>query len=233
MDPIGQRIRYSGMDRHGKDWMTVIGVVGDVNQLGLEAPSEPETYVPLTQRPERMQSGLTLVIRSTGDPAALTTVVRERIRSIDADIPTTITTFERVVSASVADRRFTMLVLSAFGSFALFLAAVGIYGVLAYSVNRRTREIGVRMALGAERRRVLGMILSDGMRAVVPGIVVGVVGALLLSRLMSSLLYGIAPTDPITFSAVVLVLVVVTLVASLVPARRATKVDPMVAIRAQ
>ena len=123
-----------------------------------------------------MQSGLTLFIRSTGDPAALTTVMRDRIRSIDADIPTTITTFESVVSASVADRRFTMLVLTAFGSF-------------------------------AERRRVLGMILSDGLRAVVPGIVVGVVGALLLSRLMSSLLYGIAPTDPMTFSAVVLVLV--------------------------
>ena len=233
MNPIGQRIRYSGMDRHVKDWMTVIGVVGDVNQLGLEAPSQPETYVPFTQRPERMQSGLTLFSRSTGDAAALTTVMRDRIRSIDADIPTTITTFESVVSASVADRRFTMLVLTAFGSFALFLAAVGIYGVLAYSVNRRAREIGVRMALGAERRRVLGMILSDGLRAVVPGIVVGVVGALLLSRLMSSLLYGIAPTDPMTFSAVVLVLVAVTLVASLVPARRATKVDPLVAIRAQ
>jgi putative ABC transport system permease protein len=233
MDPIGQRIRYSGMDAHRNDWMTVVGVVGDVNQLGLDAPAEAETYVPFTQRPERMHDGATFVVRTTGDPAALTTAMRERVRAVDSDIPTTITTFESVVAASVADRRFTMLVLSAFGSFALFLAAVGIYGVLAYSVNRRTREIGVRMALGAERSRVLGMILGDGMRAVVPGIAAGVVGALLLSRLMAGLLYGIAPTDPATFTGVVVVLVLVTLVASLVPARRATKVDPMVAIRAQ
>jgi ABC-type antimicrobial peptide transport system permease subunit len=125
-----------------------------------------------------------------------------------------------------------MLVLSAFGAFALFLAAVGIYGVLAYSVNRRTREIGVRMALGAARGRVLRMILRDGMRAVIPGIGVGIVGALMLTRLMTGLLYGIAPTDPLTFAAVITVLVVVTLAASLVPARRATRVDPMEAIRA-
>ena len=233
IDPIGQRIRYSGMDRHRDDWMTVVGVVGDVNQIGLDAPVEAETYVPFTQRPERMQNGVTFFLRSTGDPAGLTTAMRDRIRSIDAEIPTTITTFESVVMTSVADRRFTMLVLSAFGSFALFLAAVGIYGVLAYSVNRRTREIGVRMALGAERGRVLGMILRDGMRAVFPGIAAGVVGALLLSRLMAGLLYGIAPTDPMTFASVVVVLIAVTFAASLVPARRATKVDPMVAIRAQ
>jgi putative ABC transport system permease protein len=151
---------------------------------------------------------------------------------VDGDIPTTITTFDSIVLASVADRRFTMLVLSAFGTFALFLAAVGIYGVLAFSVNRRTREIGVRMALGAARGRVLRMVLQDGMRAVIPGIGVGIAGALMLTRLMAGLLYGIAPTDPLTFAAVISVLVVVTLVASLVPARRATRVDPMEAIRA-
>ena len=232
-DPIGHRIRFRGMDAHRDDWMTVIGVVGDVNQIGLDVPTEPEAYVPMAQRPERMHDGATLLLRSTTDPAALNTAIRDRITAIDADIPTTITTFESVVLGSVADRRFTMLVLTAFGSFALFLAAVGIYGVLAYSVNRRTREIGVRMALGAEQSRVLGLILRDGMRSVVPGIAVGVVGALLLSRLMAGLLYGIAPTDPLTFAAVVGVLIVVTLAASLVPARRATKVDPMVAIRAQ
>ncbi|HUQ81464.1 MAG TPA: ABC transporter permease [Gemmatimonadaceae bacterium] len=232
-DAIGQRIRYRGMDQHRDDWMTVVGVVGDVNQLGLDAPVEAETYVPMPQRPERMHDGASIVVRSTTDPAALTTAMRDRVRAIDADIPTTIATFESLVMSSVADRRFTMLVLTAFGSFALFLAAVGIYGVLAYSVNRRTREIGVRMALGAERQRVLGMILGDGMRSVVPGIAVGVVGALLLSRLIAGLLYGVAPSDPLTFVAVVAVLVVVTLAASLLPARRATKVDPMVAIRAQ
>jgi putative ABC transport system permease protein len=172
-------------------------------------------------------------MRSTTDPAALTAAMRDRVRAIDRDIPTTIATFESMVLSSVADRRFTMLVLASFGTFALFLAAVGIYGVLAYSVNRRTREIGVRMALGAERGRVLGMILGDGMRAVLPGIGAGVIGALLLSRLISGLLYGVAPSDPVTFVAVVVVIVLVTLAASLVPARRATKVDPMVAIRAQ
>ncbi len=155
-----------------------------------------------------------------------------RLQAVDREVPTTIKTFDSVVLASVADRRFTMVVLSAFGVFALFLAAVGIYGVLAYSVNRRTREIGVRMALGAARGRVLRMILRDAMRAVVPGIGVGIVGALMLTRLMSGLLYGIAPTDPLTFVAVIAVLVVVTLAASLVPARRATRVDPMEAIRA-
>jgi predicted permease len=232
-DPIGQRIRYRGMDQHRDDWMTVIGVVGDIHQLGLDAPAVAETYVPFTQRPERMQDGATIVMRSTTDPAALTAAMRDRVRAIDRDIPTTIATFETMVMASVADRRFTMLVLASFGSFALFLAAVGIYGVLAYSVNRRTREIGVRMALGAERGRVLGMILGDGMRSVIPGIGAGVMGALLLSRLISGLLYGVAPSDPTTFAAVVAVIVLVTLAASLVPARRATKVDPMVAIRAQ
>jgi ABC-type antimicrobial peptide transport system permease subunit len=171
-------------------------------------------------------------MRSPSDPALLSSAIRERIHAVDADVPTTITTFDSLVLASVADRRFTMLVLSAFGAFALFLAAVGIYGVLAYSVNRRTREIGVRMALGAARGRVLRMILRDGMRAVIPGIGVGIVGALMLTRLMTGLLYGIAPTDPLTFAAVITVLVVVTLVASLVPARRATRVDPMEAIRA-
>lgn len=232
-DAIGQRIRYRGMDSHVADWMTVVGIVGDVNQRGLDEPVDPETYVPLTQRPERIQSGTTILIRTSGDPASLTTAVRDRLHAIDPDIPTSSATFESLVMSSVADRRFTMLVLTAFGSFALFLAAVGIYGVLAYSVNRRTREIGVRMALGAERSRVLGMILGDGMRSVVPGLIVSVVGALFLSRLIAGLLYGIAPSDPLTFVLVIAVLLVVTLVASLVPARRATKVDPMVAIRAQ
>ena len=232
-NPIGQRIRYTGMDEHVNDWMTVVGVVGDVHQLGLAAPVEPETYVPFAQRPERMLDGATIVVKSATDPALLTTAIRNRIRAIDADIPSTIDTYAHVVQTSVADRRFTMLVLSAFGTFALFLAAVGIYGVLAFSVNRRTREIGVRMALGAARGRVLRMILRDGMRAVLPGIGVGVVGALLLSRLMSNLLYGVAPTDPMTFASVIAVLVLVTLVASLVPARRATRVDPIEAIRAQ
>ena len=231
-DPIGQRIRYTGMDSHSDDWMTVIGVVGDVHQLGLAVPAEPETYVPFAQRPERLANQATIVMRSTSDPALLSAAIRERIQAVDREVPTTIKTFDSVVLASVADRRFTMVVLSAFGLFALFLAAVGIYGVLAYSVNRRTREIGVRMALGAARGRVLRMILRDAMRAVVPGIGVGIAGALMLTRLMSGLLYGIAPTDPLTFVAVIAVLVVVTLAASLVPARRATRVDPMEAIRA-
>ena len=231
-DPLGQRIRYSGMDRHRDEWMTVVGMVDDVNQLGLAAPVEAETYVPYAQRPERMHSP-TIVIKSTADPAQLVTAMRERIRALDSDVPSSITPFETVVLASVADRRFTMLVLSAFGMFALFLAAVGIYGVLAYTVNRRTREIGVRMALGAERGRVMRMVLRDGMQAVVPGIAVGIVGALFLSRLIVGLLYGVAPSDPMTFGTVVAVLAIVTLAASLVPARRATRVDPMVAIRAQ
>jgi putative ABC transport system permease protein len=232
IDPIGQRIRYTGMDQHRDDWMTVVGVVGDVHQLGLAVPAEAETYVPFAQRPERMLDGATIMMRSTTDPVLLASAIRERIRRVDADVPTVIVTFDSLVQASVSDRRFTMLVLSAFGLFALFLAAVGIYGVLAYSVNRRTREIGVRMALGAARGRVLRMILGDGMRAVIPGLGVGVVGALMLARLMSGLLYGIGPTDPLTFAMVIAVLVVVTLVASLVPATRATRVHPLEAIRA-
>jgi ABC-type antimicrobial peptide transport system permease subunit len=179
-----------------------------------------------------MANQATIIMRSTSDPALLSSAIRERIQAVDRDVPTIIKTFDSVVLASVADRRFTMVVLSAFGFFALFLAAVGIYGVLAYSVNRRTREIGVRMALGAARGRVLRMILGDAMGAVVPGIGVGIAGALMLTRLMAGLLYGIAPTDPLTFVAVIAVLVVVTLAASLVPARRATRVDPMEAIRA-
>ena len=232
-DPIGQRIRIRGMDRHREDWLTVVGVVGDVNQLGLAAQPEPEVYVAFPQRPERLLNAATVVVRSNTDPADLASAIRDRIHALDPEVPTSAMTFEDVVMASVADRRFTMLVLTAFGTFALFLAAVGIYGVLAFSVNRRTREIGVRLALGAEQGRVLRMILRDGLRAVIPGVAVGVVAALFLTRLMAGLLFGIEPTDPVTFASVVGVLVVVALGASLVPARRATKVDPMVAIRAQ
>lgn len=228
--PIGQRIRSFGMDSHPKVWMTVVGVVGDVRQAGLASDPRPEHYVSYRQRPDRADVA-TIMMRTRVPPAQLASAARAAMRGVDADVPVTIATMDALVTRSVADRRFTMLVLSAFGALALALAAVGIYGVMSYVVVQRTREIGVRVALGAGRGSVMRLVARDSMTPVLAGVVIGIAGAAALTRLMRTLLFGVSSTDVATFGAVVALLAVVALAASMIPARRATRVDPLTALR--
>ena len=231
-DPIGHRVRLPGMDSHAKEWMTIVGVVADVHHGGLDQPAQPEMYVPYMQRPERLGSGATIVMSSAAPPAQIAGVIRDRVRAIDTNVPVKVSSMSELLAGTIASRRFTTLVLGAFGFLALVLAALGIYGVLAYSVAQRQREIGVRMALGAQQGAVRRLILRDAMWAVVPGVVLGLGFALVIAKLLQSLLYGVTSTDPVTYAGVITVLMLVAMLASWIPARRATRVDPMIAIRA-
>jgi predicted permease len=230
-DALGKRARFRGMDAHDETWLTVIGVARDARQIALDAAPVPEVYVSYRQRPERT-AAMSLVVRSVTPPQSLAAAVRGAVREQGSDVPVTIGTMEERVARSVADRRFVMLVLTAFGVVALLLAAVGIYGVLSYSVARRTKEIGVRVALGARASTVRAMILGDSMRPVMWGVLLGVAGTLALSRVLRGLVYGIGVNDPITFLVATGLLVVVALIATWVPAVRASRVDPIIALRA-
>jgi putative ABC transport system permease protein len=228
-DPIGKRIR-SGMDNRYEVWTTIVGVVGDVRHLGLDRSATAELYVPYAQRPSRARE-MNVVARTTGDPASLATAMRGEVQAIDRNLPVNFETMGEVFSKSVANRRFNMLLLAVFAALALALACVGLYGLLSYTVTQNTREIGIRMALGAQGRDVLKLVIVQGMVLTLAGIGFGIAGAFWLTRLMSSLLYGVAATDPMTFAEVALLLLFVALSACYIPARRATKVDPMVALR--
>ena len=221
------------MDEHAPIWLTVVGVVGDVRADSPAEPAGPAMYVHYAQRPEVLARSAALVVRGTGSPDALAAAVRARVRAVDANVPVRLASMTEVVARSTADRRFSTLVLSAFAALAVGLAALGIHGVLAYTVAQREREIGVRMALGANRGRVRTMVLRDALRAVLPGVVLGVAGGLALSRLLRGLLYGVSASDPATFVAVAALLTGVALVAAWLPARRATRVDPLTAIRSE
>jgi putative ABC transport system permease protein len=214
---------------------TVVGVVGDVRQF-LPFDEPPVAYYPYSQIPAGfvplLEGFVTLTIRTAGEPASLTSSVRERIHAIDPDAPVfAIQTMDDLLASSAASNRFQMLLFSIFAAVGVVLAAVGIYGVISYSVTQRTHEIGIRMALGAERRQVLKLIVGHGMLLALLGVGIGIAGALALGRLMAGLLYAVKPNDPATFVVVSLVLTVVAFLASYIPARRATKVDPMVALR--
>ena len=232
-DAIGHRVRPPGMDMHQKDWLTIVGIVGDVRHRGLEAIPEPEMYIHYPQRPERLPEGATVVIRAAAPTAQLTSAVRERVRALDADVPVRMSTMSELLTTSTASRRFSTVVLSAFAALALLLAALGIYGVLAYSVAQRQREIGVRMALGAHHGVVRALVLRDAMRAVLPGIAVGVALAVMLGGVLRGLLYGVGTVDVTSYVGAAVILTAVALLASWIPARRATRVDPLIAIRAE
>ena len=223
-NPIGQRLAVGD-----GPWRTVVGVVGDVKQSGLDIETRPEMFWPYYQTPVPFA---TFVVRTGGDPEAMTSAVRGAMQEVDKDLPVyNIKTVADVISESVAPRRLNMLLLAIFASLALVLAAVGIYGVISYSVSQRTREIGIRMALGASHSNVLRLVVGEGMILALIGVGIGVIASFFLTRLMSSLLFGVSATDPITFAAIALLLTGVSIVASLIPARRATRVDPMVALR--
>ncbi len=201
-------------------------MVGDVKYEGLSAPVEPTFYEPTMYR------GMFLIVNAVIPPASLASSVRNEVWAIDRDVPVAqVRTLEELMSESVAQPRFRTLLISVFAGVALLLASVGIFGVISYTVTQRTHEIGVRMALGARRRDVLKLVVGQGMMPALVGVGVGLAAAFALTRLMASLLFGVGATDPVTFFAISLLLAGVSLLACYIPARRATKVDPMVALR--
>ena len=233
-DPIGKRVRNLANDSwiYPDRWITIVGVAGDVRHGGLLSEAEPEIYVHYLQRPNRAQSSV-VTLRTSVPPASVVGAARARIAALDPEVPAEFATMSARVVESVADRRFTMLVLGAVAAVALLLAAVGIYGVVSYSVARRAREIGIRLALGAPPGSVRALVQRGAMRTALAGMAAGIVGAILLSRLLRGLLYGVSPTDPATFAAVVVVLTGVAWLASYIPARRTTRVDPIVTMRTE
>jgi putative ABC transport system permease protein len=209
----------------------VIGVAGDVHHEGLDAEAHAEIYAPYAQMPN-IQLAATLVVRTATEPTAVTASVRQAVAGIDADLPIArVETMQQIVSASVGQPRFRTTLLAAFAVLALVMASIGIYGVMNYLVSQRIREFGVRLAVGASAADVLWLVLRRAAVLIAGGLCVGLLGSVLLTRLIATLLYGVAPLDAPTFAAVSLILSGVAFVASYIPARRATRVDPIVALR--
>jgi putative ABC transport system permease protein len=230
-DAIGKRIKMGGFNSDAP-WLSVAGIVEDVRQFELDIDPKPQVYFPYTQMAYAFLAPRDLVVRTGVDPLSLAAAVRSEVWAIDKDQPVSnIATMEQILTDSVAKQRFSTLLLTIFAAVALVLAAVGIYGVISYSVTQRTHEIGIRMALGASSKDVLKLIVWQGFKLVSVGVTIGLVLAFILTRLMQSLLFGVSATDPVTFAAISAVLVTVAMLASYIPARKATKVDPMVALR--
>jgi len=210
-------------------WSTVIGVVGDLHHAGLEAPPAPEFYIWYLQGPPTAPF---IVVRTTGDPASLGETLRDELKLLEKDLAVyNIRSMTAVRAASVAERRFILILAGAFGVLALVLAAVGVYGVMALVVGERTREMGIRLALGAEPMQVLGLVVRQGMALAVAGVSGGLIAALITTPAMASQLYGVGPLDPKTLAAVPVLLLLVAFVACLGPARRAMRVDAVTALR--
>lgn len=226
-DPIGQRIKI----RYGTGTFTreIVGIVGNIRHLGLDQDSQPEMYMPIYQYPENF---MFLVVRTKSNPMSLSKAIQDEVAVIDKDQPVAnIKTMQNIFSSSVAPRRFSMLLITIFASLALALSAAGIYSVISYSVAQRNHELGIRMALGATSKDVLKLILGQGFKLVVIGTIIGLVGAFALTSLLQSMLFNVSTTDPLIFVVISFVLICFALLASYIPARRATKVDPMVALR--
>jgi predicted permease len=226
-DPIGHTIEFGNMDGDLR-LLTIVGIVGDTREYGLDESPRPTVYVNLFQRPRAV---MTVTMLSDADTRLVGSAAREILHDLNPEIPVTFRTFQQVYSASLGSRKFNAILTGCFGITALLLAAAGVFGVMAYSVTRRTREFGVRVALGATSGDVLRMVLGQGIRTILIGVAIGIVGAFALTQTVSALLFGVTATDPVTFGGVTLLLVAVALVACYIPARRATKVDPMVALR--
>jgi putative ABC transport system permease protein len=228
-DPLGRTIEFGNMDGDLRP-LTIVGVVGDVREDSVETPPGPTIYVNYRQRPQATYR-FTAVVRSTIDPASVISSARQIVRTLDPNIPPSFSTFSQVLSNSLKARRFNLTLVGVFASTALLLAIAGLYGVMAYAVTQRTGEFGIRTALGASPGNILRLVLGQGIVTALIGVAIGLAGAQALTRTLQSLLFGLSATDPLTFVVVALVLVLVALVACYVPARRAAKVDPMVALR--
>jgi putative ABC transport system permease protein len=235
-DPVGKQIRLhfaatrSPWQPQARDqWLTIVGVVGDVRDLEWGEQKTAQIYLPYVQNPSRI---MRLVVRADGDPSEVTSAVRHAIETVDANQPVTeVRTLDEFLASAVSQQRLSMLILALFAGIATLLAAVGIYGVMAYAVSQRSHEIGIRMALGAEPGDVLRMVVGDGMRLAGVGLVLGIAGSFIAVRYMESQLYGVKATDPLTFVGVAAGLAIVAFAACYFPARRATRVDPLVALR--
>jgi putative ABC transport system permease protein len=232
-EPVGRRIKAGPPTRIWKGQrltsFEIVGVVHDVKSAGLQAAAEPTYYLPTSQAP---LEDMTVLVRTTGEPTALVSPIRQVVLAIDPSQPiSNISTMDKIVSDSIARPRLNMLLMGLFGALALILAAVGIYGLLSYAVTQRTQELGIRMALGAQVADVLGLVLRQGMKLALIGEAIGLLGSFALTRVMQRLLFGVTPTDVSIFVAVTGVLTTVALLACYFPARRAAKVDPLIAIR--
>jgi len=229
-DPLGKRIQFGNMDGDLR-LLHIVGVVGDVRGDGLDADAQPTIYANALQRPPF--SELSIVVRAQSAPAAITPAMRQTVRAINSELPVKFRTVREIFYSSLDHRRFSLVIFAVFAAVALTLAVIGIYGVMAYAVTERTKEIGVRMALGATVGDILKLVIEQGGKLIIAGVATGIAGSLFLTRLLTSLLYGIGATDPTTFASVTLLLVGVALLACWIPARRATKVDPMVTLRCE
>jgi predicted permease len=229
-DAIGKRIHFGGLTDKNP-WVTVIGVAGRVKQYTLDADSRIALYLPQTQFPSR---ALTVVVRAGSAPAGLTAAIKKEVHDLDPDLPVyNVRSMEQRVSESLARRRFSMVLLGLFAAVALTLAAIGIYGVMAYLVNQGRREIGIRIALGATQRAILGLVVRQGMTLALTGVLIGIGGALALTRFLESLLFGIRSKDAMTFATIPVLLMSIAMLACLIPACRAARVDPMVSLRCE
>ncbi|HJU65307.1 MAG TPA: ABC transporter permease, partial [Gemmatimonadaceae bacterium] len=228
-DPIGKQLIVYDSTR----W-EVVGVVGALRQFTLDREPEPTLYLPRRRSQEWISTGATVVVRTAGDPLSLAPAVRAAVRSVDADIPVSdLRPIQQVVGDTVTQERLRTLLLAFFAAIAFVVGAVGIYGVVSYGVNRRMNELGIRIALGAGRAQILRLVMGQGLRPVIVGAVLGVIGALAAGRVLASLLYGVSATDPLTYAAVVTGLAITAVVATYLPARRATRVDPITTLRSE
>lgn len=229
-DPLGKRVSFGDLASK-PEWSTVIGVVGRIKQDTLDSDSRIALYMSQNQFISR---AMNIVLRTNTDPASLASAVNHELHELDRELPVyRVLTMDQRIAGSLARRRFSTILLGVFAGLALALATIGIYGVMAYLVNQGTRELGIRIALGATQRTILSLIVAQGMKLALFGVAVGIVAAFALSRLVSGLLFGVAATDPLTFAAIAVLLVLVSLLASYIPARRAARIDPMISLRSE
>jgi predicted permease len=235
-EPVGKRIKVGGGSASDLPWLSVVGVVKGVKQYGVNLESEMQIYVPFNQLPMPIVGPVAgngfLVIRSSSANQSLSSAVRSEIRQLDNDLPVyNVKSMDQLIAESISWQRFAMLLLVIFAAVALVLTVIGIYGVVNYSVTQRTHEIGVRIALGARHGDVIRLVVEQGLRLAVAGVALGVIAALILTRILSSLLYGVSATDPLTYAGTAILLIAVAMVASYIPARKASRLDPMIALR--